>query len=159
MNDDLGKRAEHKIKEWLDRPDDGYSFDRIPDQMTGMWGSSNICDFVCFKQPSVYYIESKATWKERFDFQNITTIQRNGLIKKSNIVGCYGWVIVLFATQRRAFVFDIRDIQECMDVGKMSVNIDKIDKWTIPYKEIHTVPNTRKLLLDYTGEIEEYIPR
>ena len=35
MSDDgLGKKAEQKIKEWLDRPEDGYSFDRIPDQMT-----------------------------------------------------------------------------------------------------------------------------
>ena len=31
MNDKLGKQAEQKIKEWLDRKDAGYSFDRIPD--------------------------------------------------------------------------------------------------------------------------------
>ena len=37
-----------------------------------------------------------------------------------------------------------------------SININKIDKWTIPYKELKTVPS-RKKLLDYTGEIEEYI--
>lgn len=30
----VGKEAEKKIKEWLDRPEDGYSFDRLPDQMT-----------------------------------------------------------------------------------------------------------------------------
>ncbi len=30
----IGKKAELKIKEWLDRPEDGYCFDRIPDQMT-----------------------------------------------------------------------------------------------------------------------------
>lgn len=35
MSDTLiGKQAEAKIEEWLDRPDDGYSFDRIKDQMT-----------------------------------------------------------------------------------------------------------------------------
>lgn len=35
MSDTLiGKQAESKIKEWLDRPLDGYSFDRIKDQMT-----------------------------------------------------------------------------------------------------------------------------
>ena len=33
-NDDIGKAAEKKIKEWLDRPEEGYSFDRIKDQMT-----------------------------------------------------------------------------------------------------------------------------
>lgn len=34
QDDGLGKKAEAKIKQWLDRPSSGYSFDRIPDQMT-----------------------------------------------------------------------------------------------------------------------------
>ena len=38
-----------------------------------------------------------------------------------------------------------------------SINIKKIDKWSIPYKEIRTVPS-RKEFLDYEGEVEEYIP-
>ncbi len=159
MNDDLGKRAESKIHDWLDRPYDGYSFDRIKDQMSGFYGSKNICDFTCYKYPYMYYIESKATWKERFDFSMITPKQRDGLLKKSSIEGVYGFVIVLFATQRRAFVLDIRDIDDMIFHGKKSINIDVIKSWTFPYKEIRTVPSTRKMLLDYVGEIEEYIPR
>lgn len=31
---DVGKKAEAKIQEWLNRPEEGYSFDRIKDQMT-----------------------------------------------------------------------------------------------------------------------------
>lgn len=31
---ELGKQAEGKIRQWLNRPECGYSFDRIPDQMT-----------------------------------------------------------------------------------------------------------------------------
>ncbi len=30
----IGKKAEQKIREWLDRPEEGYCFDRIYDQMT-----------------------------------------------------------------------------------------------------------------------------
>ena len=41
--------------------------------------------------------------------------------------------------------------------GHKSLNIKKIDKWTIPYKEIRTVPNNRKQLLDYIGDLEELI--
>ena len=40
MNDNLGKKAETKIKEWLDKPN--LDFNRIPDQMTGLNGSKNI---------------------------------------------------------------------------------------------------------------------
>jgi len=157
LNDNLGKRAELKIKTWLDRPEDGYSFDRIPDQMNGFYNSCNICDFICFKAPYMYYIESKATWAERFEWNRVTEFQRKNLLKKSKINNVYGLVIVLFATQRRAFVFQIEDIQKQMDDKIMSVNIDKIDKWTIPYSEIRMEVNPRKQIPDYVGEIEEYM--
>lgn len=153
MTDDIGKKAEAKIQEWLDRPEDGYSFDRIKDQMTGFYGSSNICDFTCYKSPDMYYIESKATTHDRFDFNMLTDIQYNGLIAKSGIPGVYGLVIVLFTEFKRAFILDIRDIQKSIDQGKKSINIKKIDTWGIPYVEIPTVPNTRKKMLDYQGEL------
>lgn len=30
----IGKKAEAKVKEWLHRPEEGFCFYRIPDQMT-----------------------------------------------------------------------------------------------------------------------------
>lgn len=168
MTKTIGKKAEDKIKEWLDRPQDGYSFDRIPDQMSGLYiVSRNICDFVCYKYPNIYYIESKETEKDRFDFSQLSDRQRNGLYLKSTIDGVYGLVILLFTTYQRAFVLNIKDIAEINpDISSFdiddpkstilkikSLNITKIDKWTIPYKEIQTIPS-RKNLLDYTGELE-----
>lgn len=158
MNDLLGKKAEGKIKEWLDRPDDGYSFDRIPDQMSGQYMvSRNVCDFICYKYPNTYYIESKATWEDRFPFSMIQPHQHEGLLKKSKIEGCFGWVIVLFATYQRAFKFEMQDIAALEEQGIKSLNIKKIEKWKIPYKEIQTIPNNRKDLLDYTGELEDLL--
>lgn len=152
MNDLLGKQAEEKIQSWLDRPEEGYCFDRIPDQMTGFYGSSNICDFTLFKSPFMYYIESKATWNDRFDFNMLSPKQHDGLLSKSKIENVYGYVIVLFATYKRAFLLDINDIKQLEDEGKKSINIKKIDKWNISYKEIKTIPNNRKKLLDYDKE-------
>lgn len=152
INDNVGKQAELKIKEWLDRPVEGYSFDRIPDQQTGFFGSSNICDFVLFKSPNQYYIESKATWHDRWEFASISPKQYEGLLYKSWIQNVFGYVIVLFAEHKRAFIFDIQDIHALIESGKKSVNIKKIDKWEIPYKEIKTIPNNRKKLLDYDKE-------
>ena len=158
MNDNLGKEAEQKIRNWLDRPEAGYSFDRLYDQMTGFYMTSrNICDFILYKHPNMYYIESKATWHDRFDFTIIPDHQINGLLNKSKINGCYGWVVVLFATYKRAFKFEIQDIVKSMESGKKSVNITKIDKWMIPYKEIQTVPNSHKKLLDYAPEFDYLI--
>lgn len=154
MNDGLGKKAEAKIKEWLDRPDSGYSFDRIYDQMTGWYGSKNICDFTLFKSPYMYYIESKATWEDRFDFNMITETQRDGLLSKSKIHNVFGIIVVLFASHQRAFILDINDINQLQANGKKSINIKKIDTWGIKYQEIQTIPNKRKTLLDYTGEFK-----
>lgn len=151
MSEDLGKKAERKLKEWLDRPDDGYDFNRIPDQLSGQWGSKNICDFTLYIEPYNHYIESKSTIHDRFDFSMITDFQYESLMKKSKIKGCYGLVVVLFATYQRAFILKIQDIDKLIHEGKKSLNITKIAKWTIPYKEIETIPS-RKQLLDYTGE-------
>lgn len=162
---EFGKVAEQRIKTWLDRPELGYDFNRIPDQMSGYYMvSRNICDFDCYKFPYHYYIESKCTYSNRLDFSRLTDVQRNGLRVKAEIPGVFGLVIVLFATYRRAFVFDITDIVGLDDLTSKttslkikSVNITKLDKWTIPYKEIATVPS-RKSLLDYTGALEDYLP-
>ena len=156
-NDGLGKKAEHKIKEWLDHPESGYCFDRLPDQLSGFYGSKNICDFTLFKYPSFYYIESKATWQDRFDFDMISENQMEQMLKKSKIYEVYSIVIVLFATYKRAFMFQISDIQSLIDSGSKSLNIKKVDKWNLPYAEIPTIPNNRKELLDYTGRIEELV--
>lgn len=148
----LGKKAEGKIKEWLDRPEEGYSFDRLPDQMTGFYGSSNICDFILFKAPNMYYIESKATYNDNFPFAMLTDDQYNGLLNKSKIEGVKGLVIVLFASYQRAFILDIRDIDaQIKSGGPKSINIKKIEKWTIPFIEIQTIAS-RKALLDYNPD-------
>lgn len=173
-----GKKAEAKIKEWLDRPDDGYSFDRIPDQMTGFYlVSRNICDFTCYKYPYIYYIESKCSYEDRMPFNMLTDTQRDGLLIKSQIPGCYGLVIFLFAEHKRAFIFNIKDIAEFIDPTRSlsdmqyasqkkgevisqlkvkSVNIKKEDKWEIPHWEIQTVPNNRKQFLDYVGDLPDF---
>ena len=158
MQDNLGKEAEKKIREWLDRPDDGYSFDRIPDQMTGQYGSKNICDFTCFRSPYYYYIESKATWGDRFDFSMISENQHSKMLEKSKICGVYALIIILFASHKRAFVLRIEDIDKLEKQGVKSLNIKKIDKWPIRYNEVKTKPNNRKKHLDYEGELEDYIP-
>ena len=152
MSETLGKKAEKKIKEWLDHPELGYDFNRIPDQLSGQHGSKNICDFTLFLSPYNYYIESKATENDRFDFSMITDYQYESLMKKSAIHNVFGCIVVLFATYQRAFILNIRDIDYMKtELHKASLNIKKLDSWPIPAVEIETVPNRRKILLDYTG--------
>lgn len=152
MAESIGKKAEKKIREWLDHPELGYSFDRIPDPIGGYFGQRNICDFTCFKSPYLWYIESKATEQDRFSFDMLTEIQYTGLLGKSRIENVFGIVIVLFVTYQRAFIFNIQDIDKLNQSGKKSLNIKKVDKWNIPYWEIPTIPS-RKTMLDYKGDL------
>lgn len=151
MAEGLGKKAESKIKEWLNHPEEGFCFDRLPDQMNGFYGSQNICDFMLFRRPNFYYIESKATEADRFDFSMISDYQRDHMLEKSTIEGVYSYVIVLFASYQRAFILNIQDIVDLIHLGTKSLNIKKIEKWTIPFREIKTV-SSRKQLLDYNFE-------
>ena len=148
----LGKKAETKIKEWLDRPEEGYNFLRIPDQMTGMYGSQNICDFILYKNPNFYFIESKATFNDNFPIGRgvaISEYQYDNLLERSKIDGVKSYIIVLFATHQRAFILDIKDIDaQIQSGGPKSINIKKIEKWVLPFIEIRTIPS-RKQLLDY----------
>lgn len=154
-----GKKAEEKIKLWLNKPELGYSFDRIPDQMTGYYMvSRNICDFDCYKFPYMYYIESKATIHDRFDFTQLTDVQRIGLRAKSGIRGCFGLIIVLFVEYKRAFIINIKDITDDTPEANLtvkSINIKKENKWEIPHWEIETIPS-RKQFLDYTGDLPKF---
>ena len=161
LDNTIGKKAEKKVQQWLDRPEEGYCLDRQKDQMTGFYGSKNICDFTLFKSPTMSYIESKSTWEDNFPFAmiagfndpNDATSQYGGMLSKSKIVNVYGIVIALFATHQRAFILKVNDIAEYVaSTGKKSLNIKKISSWAIPYIEIQTIPNNRKELLDYTGE-------
>lgn len=147
----LGKKAEKKIEEWLNRPEEGYCIQRLYDKMSGWKGDCNPCDYLFYKKPYFYYIESKATYSDRFDYSMITDNQHDELLKASKIEGVKGYVIVLFATYKRAFIFNIQDIDKEMQKGIKSKNIKKIDKWEIPFIEIETLPS-RKELLDYNRE-------
>ena len=74
--------------------------------------------------------------------------------------GVFAGVIVLFATYQRAFIIDIREIDKYQkETGKKSINIKKIDSWSLNYSEIQTIPNNRKKLLDYTGELDDHIDK
>ena len=116
--------------------------------MSGFLGSTNPCDFFLYKYPEFYGIESKATEQDRFDFSMISDYQRQELLRCAQVPHAHGIVIVLFATYKRAFVLDIKDIDALWSSGVKSLNITKISKWPIPYKEIATLPS-RKELLDY----------
>lgn len=155
----LGKIAEARLQTWLDHPEKGYCLDRIKDQMSMYAHSTNICDYTLFKAPFFYYIESKETETDRFDFSKIkgfpdgdNKTQFGGLLEKSKITNVFAVIVVCFSTHKRSFIFNINEIDRIYKEGKKSININ--DMSGISYREIETIPNKRKKYLDfdYTGD-------
>lgn len=146
-----GKKAEAKLKEWLNRPEEGFWFYRIPDQLTGFYGSANPCDFLLYRYPKMYCIESKCTYDDRFSFTMITDYQKEHLLEFSKVNGITSYIAVLFATQQELYLIDINDIKKVEESGKKSLNIKKKVQWNIPYIQVRTLPS-RKAMLDYDFE-------
>lgn len=144
----FGKKAERKIREWLDRPEEGCCLDRLKDGMSGWRGDCNICDFTFYRSPNFYYLESKATTGDNFAYSRLTDYQYKNMLAKSAIEGVRCYVIVLFVSYKRTFILDIKDIAAEEAADRHSINIKKIDKWNIPYIEVETLLS-KKGLLDY----------
>ena len=92
MGENRGKKFENVIKTAFEKVD-GVSIDRLHDQTTGFKGSSNICDFIVYKEPYEYYIECKSVHGASLPFSNITEKQWQGMFEKSKIEGVYAGVI------------------------------------------------------------------
>ena len=153
MGDDtnLGKKGETKLKEWLTHPEEGFFCYRLKDQMSGFFASANMCDFLIYKYPHFYPIECKSTWADRFDFSMLSETQHDELLAAGKVDGIVSYVLVLFASYKRAFLINIQDIEALEKQRIKSLNIKKVAKWKIPYIEIRTIPS-RKELLDYDFE-------
>lgn len=97
-----GKKFENAVRESFEKVE-GVSIDRLHDQTTGYQGSSNICDFIVYKEPYEHYIECKSVHGNTLSihsipkpdrhgvlhgfYGNITDKQWEGLLEKSQIAG------------------------------------------------------------------------
>ena len=116
-----GKQFENVIrKAFVDVPD--TSVDRVPDQMSGFYGSSNICDFVVYHYPTQYYIECKVTHGNTFPLSRITDKQLYGLCDKSKIFGVVAGVIVWWIDKDVTKFIPIETIMRMKESGKKSVS-------------------------------------
>lgn len=92
MPPNYGKEFEGVVRKAFEKVPN-VSIDRLHDQMTGFKGSTNICDFIVYREPYEYYFECKSVHGNTLPFSNITDTQWNGLLEKSKIEGVFAGVI------------------------------------------------------------------
>lgn len=129
------------------------SVDRIPDQMSGFAGSQNICDFIVYREPMLFYIECKCCYGNTLNYHAISDNQWRGLEQKSLIPGVIAGVMIWFIDHDETVFIPIQTLLERKRDGEKSVNAKTLNKWGM---SIVRVPGKkRKILFDY--DMEEFL--
>lgn len=137
------------------------SIDRLSDPMAGYAGVKNICDFIVYRHPALYYIECKSCYGNTMSihsndpkrkYGNITNNQWEGLLEKSKIPGVRAGVLVWFIDHDETFWIDIQVLQKHRDNGNKSIAYyrDWVDftDWTSNHWTV--IEGTkRRVLFDY----------
>lgn len=136
-----GKQFEQKFRENCAQIP-GISIDRLPDQFNGLKNSSNICDFICYKYPSLAYMEVKSCYGNTFPLHNLSQYER--LLSKKNIRGVHPTVIVWFIDHDKVIAFPIHAVEQMHKDGLKSINI----KNYMIYDHLDIPSVKRRILMD-----------
>lgn len=118
-----GKAFEQKVKEDLKKIPEAV-IERLPDQMSGMYGSRNVSDFIFYKYPNLYFIECKTTNENTFPFSNLS--QFDELIKRSGKPGVRSGVILWFVKHSKVVYIPVKTIEKMKEDNLKSINIKHV---------------------------------
>lgn len=150
MGINRGKQFEKQIRNGFEncKYSDIISIDRLPDPMGGYKGIGNICDFMVFDTPHLYYLECKCCYGKSFPISYITKNQWEGLLEKSKIPSVIaGYIIWLIDYDFTFFVYASNLSAYIERTGRKSISADdaisgKLIRYPINGKK-------RKVLFDY----------
>lgn len=154
MAQNCGKKFEEVIRRCFEEVSN-TSVDRLPDQLGGFKGSSNICDFIIYHYPYQYYIECKSVHgntlsihsnNPKHKYGNITNTQWEGLSEKSLIQGVYAGIICWWIDKDVTKFIPIQFLINARENGYKSYRYDMEGIW---------VPGKKKRIF-YNYNMEEF---
>jgi len=154
MSVNRGKKFEKVVQECFERIND-VSIDRIHDQTTGYRGSSNICDFIVYREPNEFYFECKSVHGNTLPFSNITETQWEGLLEKSAIPGVYAGIICWWIDKGVTRFIPIQELQDLKDINVKSIRYDSkfpVDFGNGLYESIEIPAAKKRVFYDYDME-------
>ena len=157
MTVNYGKKFEGIIREAFEKVPN-VSIDRLHDQTTGFKGSSNICDFIVYREPYEYYFECKSVHGASLPFSNITDTQWNGLLEKSKIEGVFAGVICWWVDKDITRFIPIQILQMLKEEGKKSLNCywdSCVDVYNTRYYIPEIKGKKKRVFFDY--DMEEFL--
>lgn len=163
-----GKQFESVVRACFEKVPD-ISVDRIHDQTTKYKGSTNICDFVVYKMPHLFYLECKSVYGNVLSIfsnptpdkkgvlhgfhGNITDAQWDGLTEKAKIPGVIAGIIVWFIDRNTTLFVPIQELNRAYNNGRKSIRFDDHPALAIAGKK-------KRIVFDYNMEafLQEVVP-
>ena len=140
-----GKQFEDKFREDVKKSIRDASIDRLPDQMSGWKGSTNICDFVVYKKPYIAYIECKVVEKgNTFNLKRLS--QLNKLAEKRGIPGVILGVVIWFVEKEKVVFVPYFTFEKLIHDDKKSFHINMIG--STEYNNLDVRSIKRRIFLD-----------
>ena len=122
-----GKAWEAKFKtDFMKSFPDG-SIDRLYDPVGGYYGINNICDFIAYDFPQIYYLELKSHKGNTFPFTCLP--QYDKLTSKVGIKGVRAGVVLWFIDHDQVIYAPISTITKMKNDGKKSINVKELDDY------------------------------
>ena len=134
-----GKQFEDVVQRCFERTPN-VSVDRLHDQTTGYLGSSNVCDFIVYRKPHIYYIECKSVHGNTLSihsipkpnkrgqlqgfYGNISDKQWEGLLEKSKIDGAIAGVLCWWVDKDVTLFLPIQLLADARKFGHKSIRYD-----------------------------------
>ena len=139
-----GKQFEVKFKEDFKRSIPNSTIDRLYDQISGRKSIRNICDFIGYAYPNIYYLECKSHLGNTFPLSNLSQYEK--LATKVGIKGVRVGVVIWFIEHKKVIYVPISTVTKMLEYGEKSINITKIEKQGYRYIEIPS--SEKRVFLD-----------
>lgn len=141
MAKNYGKDFEQKFKEdFLKMPD--ASLDRLYDVVNGYRNIKQICDFIGYLFPNIFYLECKSCRGASIPFDDISQYDR--LKTKVGKKGVRSGVVLWLIDKDKVLYIPTSTITKLKEEGEKSVGIRHLDKFRI----IEIPSNKKRVFMD-----------
>lgn len=131
---------------------DGMTIDRLPDPQAGYRGQRNICDYIGYHYPAIYYIECKSCHKKWLTRDDITDNQYNGLLAKSRIFGVVAGYFIWWVDYDVTIWVSAQELDRYFRAqNKKSLNIDHLEN----IEHVRIFGKKKRVLFEY--DLENFV--
>lgn len=122
MAKNLGTKFEEQFERDIVKVD-GITFNRIYNVSGMRRGVRNVCDFICYKYPNIFYAETKSVKGNTFPLRYLTQYEK--LLQKKDIYGAIAGVIIWYYEKDKVVFCPIKNVQKIVESGAKSIHLIK----------------------------------